>query len=88
MRNIFLTLTESYKYLIKVLHYFDEKMGKFKIGLQLDVKFLEELSKEKTSGVTIQRSKHHVVMHPIHLKNFSGSIKDLLNVGVGKFDKK
>lgn len=63
-------------------------MGKFKIGLQLDVKFLQELCKQKTSGVSIQKSRQHMVLHPIHLKNFSGSIKDLLNLGIAKFDKK
>lgn len=63
-------------------------MGKFKIGLQLDVKYLEELAIKKTSGVSIQKSRHHVVLHPIHLKNFSGSIKEILNLGVSKFDKK
>lgn len=63
-------------------------MGKFKIGLQIDVTFLQQLSKEKSSGVSIEKSRHHVVMHPIHLKNFNGSVKELLNLGIAKFDKK
>lgn len=63
-------------------------MGKFKIGLQIDASFLLQLCKEKTSGVCIQKSQHHVVMHPIHLKNFSGSVKDLLNLGIARYDKK
>lgn len=63
-------------------------MGKLKIGLQLNVSFLEELSNKKTSGVSIQKSRQHLVLHPMHLKNISGSIKDLLNLGVAKFDKK
>lgn len=63
-------------------------MGKFKIGLHLNVKYLRELCNEKTSGVSIQKCQHHLVMHPIHLKNFNGSIKDLLNMGIAKFDKR
>lgn len=63
-------------------------MGKFKIGIKFDKKFLNKLIQEANSGVVIQTAKHHLALHPIHLNNFNKSVKDLLNEGIAKYSKK
>lgn len=63
-------------------------MGKFKIGIKFDKKFLNKLTQESNSGVVIQNAKHHLALHPIHLNNFNKSVKDLLNEGITKYNKK
>lgn len=62
-------------------------MGKFKIGIKFDTKFLNSLTQIDNSGVEVQNAKHHLALHPIHLNNFNKSIKDLLNAGIAKYNK-
>ncbi|KAJ8924788.1 hypothetical protein NQ315_000941 [Exocentrus adspersus] len=63
-------------------------MGKFRIGIDFDKKYLQGLTKEENSGVELQTSKHHLALYPTHLRNFNKSVKDSLNEGIAKYNKK
>ncbi|XP_023015244.1 RNA polymerase I subunit F [Leptinotarsa decemlineata] len=60
-------------------------MGKYKISISFDTKFLNSLVHTEKSRVEIQRRKHHLALHPIHFNNLNESIKELLNEGVAKY---
>lgn len=49
---------------------------------------LKALIEDKNSCVTVHKSFYNLALYPYHLTNISTSIKDILNAGVAKYDKK
>jgi len=62
-------------------------MGKNKIN-SFDKQFLDTLVEDKSSCVEVKEQNYHIALHPFHLNNINESVKDLLNQGISKYDKK
>ncbi|KAJ8943166.1 hypothetical protein NQ318_008030 [Aromia moschata] len=63
-------------------------MVKFKTSLKFDKNVLKELKDDSNSGVELHKAPHHFSLHPIQLNDFGQSIKDILNQGIAKYNKK
>ncbi|KAJ8963647.1 hypothetical protein NQ317_002563 [Molorchus minor] len=62
-------------------------MVKFKINFKFNKSLLNKLVASSSSGVTLQRIKHHLALHPVHLNDLNKSVKDILSLGIAKYNK-
>ncbi|KAF2902610.1 hypothetical protein ILUMI_03588 [Ignelater luminosus] len=57
-------------------------------AIRFEKEHLDDLVQEENSCVEIQEQNYHLALHPFHLTNINESIKDILNKGIARYDKK
>ncbi|CAH0545898.1 unnamed protein product [Brassicogethes aeneus] len=65
------------------------QMGaKQKFGISFDKKLLNQLKDNECSCVEVHQKTQHLALHPLQLENLNNSIKDTLNKGIARYNKK
>lgn len=57
-------------------------------SIRFEKEQLDDLVQAENSCVEIKEQNYHLALHPFHLTYINESIKDILNKGIARYDKK